>query len=82
MGLMMSCEGGTGKRANWELAKITCQNFPTLLAGGLSSENVAKAIEIVKPFGIDVSSGVEDKPGIKSESKLREFFGILRGLGE
>jgi len=68
--------GGTGERANWELAKKAVDNFdkPVLLAGGLTPENVAEAVEFVKPFGVDVAGGVESSPGIKDFGKMRNFI--------
>ncbi len=69
--------GGTGRNANWELARRVSEARPVILAGGLSASNVADAIEAVRPWGIDVSSGVEVSPGIKSGERLRELFAAL-----
>ena len=69
--------GGTGVTHDWLLSKQIKQLIqpkPLILAGGLNSKNVAKAVEIVKPYGVDVSSGVEEKPGIKSYRKIIEFI--------
>jgi phosphoribosylanthranilate isomerase len=49
-----------------------------VLAGGLRADNVQEAIRVVRPFGLDVSSGVEDAPGVKSVQKLNDFFGKVR----
>ena len=64
--------GGTGEKFNWDLA-IEAQKFgkPIFLAGGLTPENVAGAVKQVKPFAVDVSSGVESAPGKKDAAKVR-----------
>jgi len=66
--------GGTGEKFNWDLA-IEAQKLgrPIFLAGGLTPENVADAIRKVKPFAVDVSSGVESSPGKKDHAKVRAF---------
>jgi phosphoribosylanthranilate isomerase len=66
--------GGTGAKFNWDLA-IQAKTFgaPIILAGGLTPENVADAVAKVRPFGVDVSSGVEMTPGKKDHAKVREF---------
>ncbi len=69
--------GGTGITHDWKLSKQIRQLIqpkPLILAGGLNSKNVAKAVEIAEPYGVDVSSGVEQKPGIKSYRKIVEFI--------
>lgn len=68
--------GGTGKKVDWELAAEIAERstVPVVLAGGLTPENVAEAIRKVRPFGVDVSSGVEEEPGIKDSGKLRAFI--------
>lgn len=67
--------GGQGVTASWELAAMLVErlDIPCLLAGGLTPENVAEAIATVKPWGVDVSSGVESSPGIKDAEKMRLF---------
>lgn len=72
-------EGGTGARADWALAAEIVSTFPSLpvvLAGGLTPENVGEAIRIVRPYAVDVSSGVEieGKPGVKDPFKIRDFI--------
>ena len=77
--------GGTGKTFNWEIAQRVKEEFPQLpliLSGGLSEENVLKAIESVKPFAVDVSSGVEKSPGIKDHQKLESFVKIAKCYNE
>ncbi len=64
--------GGTGQTFDWSM--ITPINKPLILAGGLSSENVATAIKQIRPFGVDVSGGVESAKGIKSNEKIRAFM--------
>ena len=66
--------GGTGRVVDWKRAAAVAARRPVLLAGGLNAANVADAIRTVKPFGIDVSSGVESSPGIKDHSRLRALF--------
>lgn len=66
--------GGTGKQADWHVAAELARRHPRLLlAGGLTPENVAAAIDIVRPWGVDVSSGVEAEPGRKDHAKLHRF---------
>ena len=66
--------GGTGRRADWPRAAQLAQSRPVILAGGLTPENVGDAIECVRPFAVDVSSGVEDAPGIKSRRRMETLF--------
>jgi phosphoribosylanthranilate isomerase len=66
--------GGTGHRTDWTIARRAAKNHRIILAGGLTPENVAKAILHVRPYAVDVASGVESAPGKKSRSKLRHFF--------
>ena len=65
-------KGGTGVSFDWS-AIPTVKGPPLILAGGLNAENVATAIRIVHPYGVDVSSGVESKPGIKDATKMEAF---------
>jgi phosphoribosylanthranilate isomerase len=66
--------GGTGMVVDWTIAAQAARMRPVLLAGGLRVENVRQAIDAVRPFGIDVSSGVEASPGVKNPDQLRALF--------
>jgi phosphoribosylanthranilate isomerase len=66
--------GGTGQTADWNLAACLARTSPILLAGGLTPENVATAVQQVHPWGVDVASGVETSPGRKDTVKLRQFI--------
>jgi phosphoribosylanthranilate isomerase len=71
--------GGTGETFNWELAVEAAKlGKPIFLAGGLTPENVAEAVRKVRPFAVDVSSGVEQSPGIKDPKKMRDFIAAVR----
>mgnify|MGYP001048889479 CR=1 FL=1 len=69
--------GGTGTGFNWELARQVAKKLPIILAGGLNPENVAKAIEITRPWGVDSSSGVEVN-GNKDIAKIKAFIKAVR----
>lgn len=74
--------GGTGRIFPWALGQRFVKNHPTLrviLAGGLTPENVARAIQEVRPFGVDVTSGVEASPGRKNRDRLQAFIQTARG---
>jgi phosphoribosylanthranilate isomerase len=73
--------GGTGERFNWELAAQAKElGRPVILAGGLTPENVADAVQQVWPFGVDVSSGVETAPGQKDAGLVQRFVGLVREM--
>jgi len=69
---------GTGRTADWALAHAVARQTEVLLAGGLNPDNVAEAIRTVRPWGVDVSSGVESTPGVKSSSKISAFVVAAR----
>jgi len=67
--------GGTGQVADWERAKAAVGlGIPIVLAGGLTPDNVAEAIDVVRPYGVDVAGGVEREPGKKDHERLRRFI--------
>lgn len=70
--------GGTGQIADWNLAAEVAKTTPIVLAGGLTPENVMEAIRAVRPYGVDVSSGVESVPGKKDHTKMRAFLEVVR----
>ena len=66
--------GGTGTTWDWSLAAQRRSKIPAILSGGLTGENVGEAIAALRPWGVDVASGVEAEPGIKDPAKLAAFF--------
>ena len=72
--------GGTGVTTDWSDAVRLASNYSFLLAGGLVPGNVARAIEQVKPWGVDVASGVESRPGVKDSGKMRAFVEAARSM--
>jgi len=70
--------GGTGRTTDWDVARLAALKHRIILAGGLKVENVAAAVRIVRPYGIDVASGVESSPGKKDHDLLREFIKEVR----
>ena len=75
--------GGTGKRADWQAAAELGRMYPRLvLAGGLTPHNVAAAVDAVRPWAVDVSSGVEIAPGRKDPDKVRAFIAAAKGRGQ
>lgn len=69
---------GAGERADWALAARLARTTQLVLAGGLDARNVAEAVRTVRPFGVDVSSGVESSRGVKDAARIREFVKAAR----
>ena len=70
--------GGTGRKANWKLARRTKNKKPLILSGGLHEDNIAEALQTVAPAALDINSGVESEPGKKDHAKLARIFEIIR----
>jgi phosphoribosylanthranilate isomerase len=70
--------GGTGRTFDWSIARQAAQSHRIILAGGLTVGNVAEAIRTVRPYAVDVASGVESKPGKKDHGLMREFIQEVR----
>lgn len=81
-GFDAKARGGTGKTFRWQIANEAKKFGPIIVAGGLKKENVAAAIREVRPFAVDVCSGVEAAPGKKDLKKLRSLMATVKGLGE
>ena len=73
--------GGTGKRADWELAARLAKERPMILAGGLTIENIGEALAAVAPGAVDINSGIERAPGIKDHDRMRQIVEIIRSRG-
>lgn len=69
---------GSGQTTDWEAAAALARRAEVILAGGLNPDNVADALRRVRPFGVDVSSGVESAPGVKSADKIESFVAAAR----
>ncbi len=70
--------GGTGTTIDWTRAARMARRRRTLLAGGLTPANVAEAVTTVRPYGVDVASGVEQAPGVKDAARVRDFVAAAR----
>jgi phosphoribosylanthranilate isomerase len=73
--------GGTGKQADWNLAAMLGRERPLILAGGLTEENIAEAIEAVAPQAVDINSGIERLPGVKDHGRMRRIVAIIHREG-
>ena len=83
-GSRVMLDGGTsgaGVRADWTASRALASRCELVLAGGLDAGNVAEAIRAVRPFGVDVSSGVERARGVKDPARIRDFIDAARGAG-
>jgi phosphoribosylanthranilate isomerase len=78
--LFESGASGSGKTADWDEARALARRAQLILAGGLNSENVEEAIRHVRPWGVDVSSGVERRRGEKDPAMIREFVARVRAM--
>jgi phosphoribosylanthranilate isomerase len=76
--LFEGLSSGSGMPADWVTARQLARESELILAGGLNATNVATAIAAVNPFGVDVSSGVEESPGIKSQTQIARFVSAAR----
>jgi len=74
--------GGLGRAFDWTILRGLDLDVPFLLSGGLDPDNVARAIAVTRPYGVDVSSGVESAPGIKDIAKIRAFVAAARAAGD
>jgi phosphoribosylanthranilate isomerase len=76
--------GGSGETFDWDLALLAKEKFglPIILAGGLTPENAGEAVRRVRPYAVDVSSGVEASPGKKDHDKMRRFIAAVRSADE
>lgn len=74
--------GGTGKTFDWDILNEIADEKPYFLSGGLNSENISSAIHTVQPFAVDLSSGLEESPGLKDFDKVEQFFDKMRDIWE
>jgi phosphoribosylanthranilate isomerase len=72
--LVKGKSGGTGKTFDWNIARRATKYGKVILSGGLNPDNVSEAVRFVRPYGVDVCSGVEARPGKKDSKKVREFI--------
>jgi phosphoribosylanthranilate isomerase len=71
--------GGTGKTFDWSIARTATTKYPrVILAGGLNPQNIEEAVSTVLPYGVDINSGVEIKPGVKNPRKIRDVVQIVK----
>ena len=72
--------GGTGQVFDWSILESISNEIPFFLSGGLNATNIKKSIEIVQPNGVDLSSGLEESPGLKDFDKVEQFFEIMNEI--
>jgi phosphoribosylanthranilate isomerase len=72
--------GGTGQVFDWSILESISMEIPFFLSGGLNAANIKKSIEIVQPNGVDLSSGLEESPGLKDFDKVEQFFEIMNEI--
>lgn len=70
--------GGTGRTCDWDIARDVAARYPVILAGGLSPDNVRRAVTHVRPYAVDASSSLEESPGKKDPQKMRRFVEEVR----
>ncbi len=80
--LLEGARSGAGEKADWSRAALVARRTQLVLAGGLDAGNVVDALRVVRPFGVDVSSGVESARGIKDLGRIREFIGAARAADQ
>jgi phosphoribosylanthranilate isomerase len=80
--LLEGATSGRGERADWAQARALAARCELVLAGGLDAGNVGEAIRAVRPFGVDVSSGVERARGVKDPARIRDFIRAARAAGQ
>jgi phosphoribosylanthranilate isomerase len=73
--------GGTGRQIDWDAARRITATRRVMLAGGLTPHNVAEAIRRAQPYGVDVSSGIEERPGVKNATLMKDFVTAVRRAG-
>jgi phosphoribosylanthranilate isomerase len=76
-GFARGLHGGTGRTLDWKLARTAKRYGRIILAGGLTPENIAEAIQVAEPYAVDIASGVEASPGRKDPAKLRALFAAI-----
>jgi phosphoribosylanthranilate isomerase len=79
--LFEGASSGSGVTCDWVGARHIARKSQLILAGGLNTTNIGAAIAAVRPFGVDVSSGVEERPGIKSQAEIARFVSAARSVG-
>jgi phosphoribosylanthranilate isomerase len=79
--LFEGASSGSGVTCDWLGAQHIARKSQLILAGGLNATNIGAAIAAVRPFGVDVSSGVEERPGIKSQAEIARFVSAARSVG-